>query len=184
MAKQRGKAYGVDPTTITLMVACFVGICVLYSLEFVYRAFRDSTPGNSPLLPSWRAHMGSVCVGMAAFVIVFFFPEVRGQTETNSLARSLIVVVARGANRICYCCPHSVVCSCVGMCRLRLVGVSPHASGHSNFDLACQKRLSVSALAFKAGRGKTQCPAALEFFRTMEFLRLALYPNISIQQFP
>jgi hypothetical protein len=73
MAKQRDKPYGADPTTITLLVACFVGICVLYSLEFVYRAFRDSTPGNTPLLPSWRAHMGSVCVGMAAFVIVFFF---------------------------------------------------------------------------------------------------------------
>jgi hypothetical protein len=55
MAKQRDKTYGADPTTITLMVACFVGICVLYSLEFVYRAFRDSTPGKNSLLPSWRA---------------------------------------------------------------------------------------------------------------------------------
>jgi hypothetical protein len=55
MAKQRGKTYGADPTTITLMVAWFVGICVLYSLEFVYRAFRDSTPGKNPLLPSCRS---------------------------------------------------------------------------------------------------------------------------------
>src|SRR5580692_2813282 len=79
---------------------------------------------------------------------LLFSPELRGQTKTNSLARSLIVVVARGANGICYCCPHSEVCSCFGGCRLRLVGVPAHASGHSNFDLTLSE--AEFAVAFAA----------------------------------
>ena len=131
------------------MVACFVGICVLYSLEFVYRAFRDSTAGNTPLLPSWRAHMGSVCVGMAAFVIVFFFLqsfEGKPRPIAWRAASSWLSLVALTAFATAVHIPRYAVV--LGGCRLRLVGVPAHASGHSNFDLTLSE--AEFAVAFAA----------------------------------
>jgi hypothetical protein len=80
MAKRRKKPeYAVDTTLMAFFVACFGGACGLYSGEILYDAFHAPGATEVPGLPSWRAHMGSVCLGVVSFVVSLYFLEELGR---------------------------------------------------------------------------------------------------------
>jgi hypothetical protein len=77
--KKKQESAAVDPTLIAFFVACFWGVCGLYSGEFLYDALHAPGVTEVPGLPSWRAHMGSVCLGVVSFVVSLYFLEELGR---------------------------------------------------------------------------------------------------------
>ena len=90
VAKRNKPEYEIDPTLVALAVSCLGGAGGLYSAEILYGALLDSGTSDIPGLPSWRAHMGSICVGMVAFVITFFLLEALGRKSKTIAWRSSV----------------------------------------------------------------------------------------------
>jgi len=61
---------------------------MLYLAEILFRTLLDSGASSVPGLPSWRAHMGSMCVGTMAFVTTFFLLEALGRKSKTIAWRS------------------------------------------------------------------------------------------------
>ena len=91
MAQRRKKPeHTVHPTQQALAVACLGGAAGLTSAEVISSAVWDSETGNDPRVPNWRIHMGSICVGMIAFLITFFLLEMLGRKSKAIAWRSSI----------------------------------------------------------------------------------------------
>jgi hypothetical protein len=77
MRKQRKPLVGSpESTSMTLIVALFGAMCALFSAESLGEDFRDLEGPRLNWLASWQLHMGSVCIGTAAFVAGLFLLEV------------------------------------------------------------------------------------------------------------
>jgi len=61
----------------------------LYCAEIIYDNIKDSGAPDMRQFPSWRAHMGSACIGSVAFVIALFLLESLGRGSRRIAARSV-----------------------------------------------------------------------------------------------
>jgi hypothetical protein len=73
--KKRKSAHSPYLTMTAFQVGCFACAAIIYLAEDTYGVIVD-TGYQISKLPGWRAHMGSVCLGIIAFVMTFFLLEV------------------------------------------------------------------------------------------------------------
>src|SRR5664280_3138193 len=65
-----------ESTTDTLIMALFGAMCAFISAETIGDDVRDLEGQRLNWLASWQLHMGSVCIGTAAFAAGLFLLEV------------------------------------------------------------------------------------------------------------
>jgi hypothetical protein len=86
LKKQRNTS---DATPVALMVATLFGGGAFYCAEIIYGNIKDSGAPDIRQFPGWRAHMGSACVGMVAFMICLFLLESLGRGSRRIAIRSV-----------------------------------------------------------------------------------------------
>ncbi len=67
-----------EQTIMAFAVGCFAWTCFSSFAEIVY-GFLTNNGEQVPGVPSWRAHMGSACLGLLAFVLTLFLLEILGR---------------------------------------------------------------------------------------------------------
>jgi hypothetical protein len=66
-------------TWVAQLIAWLGGAALLSYGEFTMNDVQNSEDLHSRRLPGWQVHMGSICLGVAAFVIILFFLELLGR---------------------------------------------------------------------------------------------------------
>jgi hypothetical protein len=88
--RKKQTQYDFHLTQQALALACLGGGGALGSAEVISSVLWDSETGNDLRVPNWRIHMGSICVGMIAFLITFFLLEMLGRKSKAIAWRSSI----------------------------------------------------------------------------------------------
>jgi hypothetical protein len=89
MKKAKLRKNTSESTPMAVAVATLFGATALYCAEIIYDNIKDSGAPDMQQLPSWRAHMGSACVGSLAFVISLFLLESLGRGSKRIAMRSV-----------------------------------------------------------------------------------------------
>jgi hypothetical protein len=89
MKKSKPRRNTSESTPIAIGVATVFGAGALYCAEIIYDNIKDSGAPDMQQFPSWRAHMGSACVGSVAFVISLFLLESLGRGSRRIAVRSV-----------------------------------------------------------------------------------------------
>jgi hypothetical protein len=76
--KQRKPAYSPEQTIIAFGVGCLACAGISYVAEITYDFLIDNGE-KLPMVPGWRAHMISACLGISAFMLAFYSLEVLGR---------------------------------------------------------------------------------------------------------
>jgi hypothetical protein len=76
-------------TPVALLISLLMGAAAFYCAEVTYSSFKDSGAAGLHPFPAWRAHMGSVCVGMLGFVLCLFLLESLGKRSRRIALRSI-----------------------------------------------------------------------------------------------
>jgi hypothetical protein len=79
---------GMDLTTFALLVGSLGGLGIVTYGESLLRDIQSAGDSHAPSLANWQVHMGAVCMGVAAFVVIFFLLELLGQQSKLSAWRS------------------------------------------------------------------------------------------------
>lgn len=77
-----------NSTPMALALAAMAGASVIYIGEILYSSLREMGAQVFVRLPSWRAHMGSACGGVLAFVVSFFLLESLGRQSREMAWRT------------------------------------------------------------------------------------------------
>jgi hypothetical protein len=87
--KQKKPIYSPENTLVAFAIGWLACGGMSYVSEITYGFLIDNGE-KLPMLPSWRAHMISACVGLAAFLLAFYSLEVLGrQSRTIAWRASL-----------------------------------------------------------------------------------------------
>ena len=89
MKKAKLRKNTSESTPMAIAVATLFGAMALYCAEIIYDNIKDSGAPDMRQFPSWRAHMGSACIGSVAFVIALFLLESLGRGSRRIAARSV-----------------------------------------------------------------------------------------------
>jgi hypothetical protein len=81
--RKKQSSYEYNDTPTTMLMAVFGGACGLITVESFFEEIMDLLSNRTNKVHAWQVHMGSVSVGMIAFVVFLFFLEV---FETRSKA--------------------------------------------------------------------------------------------------
>jgi hypothetical protein len=90
MKKAKRQKQMKDSTPVAVVLATLCGAGTLYCSEIIYDNIKDSGAPDIRLLPGWRAHMGSVCIGTLAFVVSLFLLETLGRRSRGSALRCTV----------------------------------------------------------------------------------------------
>jgi hypothetical protein len=63
---------GSDSTPLALLVAFLGGIGIVLNEESLLGDLQTTPDSRAAALANWQVHMGAVCMGMTAFVVIFF----------------------------------------------------------------------------------------------------------------
>jgi hypothetical protein len=90
MRKYKKKKNTSESTPVALILATILGAGALYCAEIVYGTITELSGSEISHLPGWRAHMGSACVGMVAFMACLFLLESLGRGSRQIALRAVI----------------------------------------------------------------------------------------------
>ena len=83
--KQKRATYSPENTIIAFGIGCPACAGMSYVSEITYDFLVDNGE-KLPMFPNWRAHMVSVCRGLAAFMLTFYSLKVLGR-QSKTIAR-------------------------------------------------------------------------------------------------
>jgi hypothetical protein len=75
-------------TTFALLVGFLGGLGIVTYGESLLGDIQGAGDSHAPSLANWQVHMGAVCMGTAAFVVIFFLLELLGHKSKATAWRS------------------------------------------------------------------------------------------------
>jgi hypothetical protein len=79
---------GLNLTSLALLVGSLGGLGIVTYGESLLGDIQSTDDSHAPSLANWQVHMGAVCMGTAAFVIIFFLLELLGRQSKRSAWQS------------------------------------------------------------------------------------------------